>query len=54
MFKTELGLKLVLDSWSPRQLEEETEEAMTSLNPMDNVKGKKIHLRDNLLHEVGS
>ena len=27
---------------------------MTSLDPMDNVKGQKIHLGDNLLDEVGT
>ena len=51
MIGTDLGLESVLEQGSWK---EETEKARTALDPMDNVKGQKIHLGDNLLDEVGT
>ena len=54
MIKIELGLESILDSWSPRNWNEENEYARIALDSMDNVKGKKINFEDNLMDEVSA
>ena len=49
MFETDLGLS------EPKVTgKKKSKRPMTSLDPLNNVKGQKIHLGDNLLDEVGT
>ena len=54
MFELSWGLNMFWTLGAQGNWKEEIEEIRTSLYPMDNVKGQKIHLGDNLLDEVGT